>query len=137
MVHRDDVPFEEIEKMEKMIRDQTGDENARLFFPGDVPEKNIPPDMLAQIKEIEEINEESVQRGFCIDCLQAMPIYRAWDENWEPDDGWLCMFYPNEEPAGWMCPFCVKEMGGDDGEPIDENERWTITDNDELEGDFE
>lgn len=137
MIHRDDVPFEEIEKMERMVREQTGDENLKLRFSGDIPESELPEGLAEKIKMIEEINEESVQRGFCIDCLQAMPIYRAWDESWKPDDGWLCMFYPNGEPAGWMCHFCVNEMNGDDGETIDEDERWTITDKNELEGDFE
>lgn len=136
MIHRDDVPFEEIEKMEREIREQSGNKDAKIFFAGDLPAGKERDEITAQIKEIEEINAESVQRGFCIDCLQAMPIYKAWDEEWEPDDGWVCMFYPNEEPAGWMCPFCVNEMTGGDDE-FDEDERWTITDKDELEGDFE
>ena len=141
MIHRDDIPFERVEEIERQVKQITGDENTRLIFPGDMPKKDMPQDVLDRIEEIERINEESINRGFCVDCFQAMPIYAPWEEKWKPDEGWTCLMGVDEEPAGWLCEMCVNEMSMD-GEmefDDDDDERWTVTDKDpdELEGDFE
>lgn len=137
MIHRDDVPYEKIEEMERCARMMTGDENAKILFLGDIPPKDLPQDVMDRLKEIEKINQESINRGFCVDCFQAMPIYEPWLESWKADEGWVCLMDHSEEPAGWLCEMCINEMTLDEEDL--EDERWTITDKDpeELEGDFE
>ena len=153
MLHRDDIPFEEIERIEAMLKERHPDEDYRIFFPGDMPPDKVPQEIKDAIAAMEAREEESVELGCCLSCDDLISDYRPADEDWFFPDGWMCMVDESDRIHGWRCPVCCEKMGAgefsfndnyDDDEDVDPDERWTTTDpdqewtgSDSLDGDFE
>lgn len=126
MLHRDDVPFEQIEALEARLRESNP--GARIVFLGDLPESEIPIDVLSNIKQRELKSEESVEYGTCLDCdasITETQDYRPGVPGWNPPDGWRCYADHRGRPYGWRCEICHEVWKT--AMEIDENERWTIT----------
>ena len=155
MLHRDDIPFEDIEKIEAMLREHNPGVEFKLMFPGDQHPDKVPKEMREAIEAMEAAHEESMELGTCLLCGNAIEDYEPHNPNWEVPEYWRCVVDSTGRPCGWRCEECslgpdgmLTVFGQDDPEEggVDENQRWTITEKrpdedwtgqDALEGDFE
>ena len=154
MLHRDDIPFEEIEKIEAMIREANPGKEFNLIFPGDQPAGTVPKELLEAIAAMERAHEESMERGTCLMCGESIENYEPDSPEWEVPEFWVCVVDSTGRQCGWRCEECslgpdgMLTVFGDEHplEEVDENERWTTTESkpeeewagqDALEGDFE
>lgn len=134
MIHRDDVPYRDLEKMEAEI--QKKNPGAKLIFLGDIPESQIPDEIKQKLAEEERASEDSVDFGYCLDCdasIEELQDYDPTNPNWTPPPGWRCYAGYDGRVLGWRCDVCQEVWLV--AHEIDENERWTVTgkspDNDE------
>jgi len=135
-MHRDDIPFQEIERVEAALKKQYPGMEYKIVFPGDMPPSETRDHIIQAIKEAEEAEQASVEHGLCLHCECKMQDYRPQDDAWEIPDGWLCTVDESDFVCGWLCPDCSQEhieafdMDEDYGEEWSdwENERWTTTD---------
>ena len=161
MLHRDDIPFEEIERIEAAIKREHPDGDFHLVFPGDMPPGEVPEEVRIAIAQMESKEDESVDLGCCLSCGELIEDYDIDEEGWEIPEGWRCMVDSSDRICGWRCPDCHEKHVGnttvfdeETGSPQSigfdsshDEERWTTTDLepdtegwpgvDGLEGDFE
>jgi hypothetical protein len=115
-IHRDDIPLEAMEKIERFVQEQFP--GMKVKCAGDHPGE-LPEELKEQIELIEKAFKHSMMHGLCIDCGAQMPGYDsiATDDNWEPVEGWRYFkLVSTGEPQGWQCPGCdQKENEGGSG----------------------
>jgi len=127
MLHRDDLDFRVVEKMESDLSEAMP--GHKLVFAGDLPEGSC-PELEDAFREMRELAEASFENGTCLSCLAKMPDYEIEKEDWEPADGWQLLISAADHQHCWVCPEC-EDIDGDHSEDfLDE-------DFGELEGDFE
>lgn len=141
MLHRDDIPYKELELIEADLKKKYPD--AKIYFPGDMPDKDVPEEVKEAIRMQEAASDASVENGTCLDCDFEIEDYRPFDPEWDVPEDWVCYVDTYDKVTGWRCPGChlawVSEMSGDGDDDEDDEDwpsgRWVVSD--ELEGDFE
>lgn len=112
LLHRDDLPFEVVEELEKQLAEKYPDR--KIVFAGDAPEGSLPPEFTGAVEKTMQRFAESVAGGLCIDCGAAMPNYPemqtimddGFPEDWQPADGWYHFEDARGAIMGWQCPAC-------------------------------
>ena len=130
MMHRDDLPFEVVEKMEAHFAEI--EPGKKLVFAGDLPEGSA-PELEDAFREMSELAEASFQNGTCLNCLSQMPDYEIEKEDWEPAEGWQLLESVADHQQCWICDGCDRS-GEDDPEDFENypDNYWNG-----LKGDFE
>lgn len=130
MLHRDDLDFSVIEKMEKHLSEAMP--GHKLVFAGDLPEGSV-PELEDAFREMSELAQASFENGTCLYCLSQMPGYQIGREEWEPAEGWLLLESLADHQRCWICDLCD---GSEDDDPEDisnfADDYWNG-----LKGDFE
>jgi hypothetical protein len=126
MLHRDDVDFEEAEKIEAALSAEFG-KNIRIMYAGDIPQDHIPEGLSEAIQQIRELEKESAQTGKCVFCENKIPDYAPQNPGWAQPQGWMTQFDQSDVFCGWVCPEC--DPGSRLGMEVESPE--------ELQGDFE
>lgn len=107
LVHRDDVDMDLVEDiMEHFAETHPG---FKVVFAGDTPEGELPEGLLESSSQLQEMFEQSLEDGLCIDCGAVMPNYDSIDsdENWKPAEGWRYFTdITTKEITSWQCPEC-------------------------------
>jgi hypothetical protein len=99
LVKSSDLPKELKQSLEKKF------EGMEILYAGE--ETDIPPEVAAQIEEIERKNNRSLFEGRCIDCDVVMPGFEdAVNEDWTPHTHWTWFSDTNEDVVCWQCPKC-------------------------------
>lgn len=117
MIHRDDLPFEEAEKIVKMLQEKhPGHE---VVFMGDHAAE-VPPEVKRHFDELTKAMREKFLAGKCDDCATPMPGWTGMPpkSSSELPAGWEfceCIGLPDQQPGIWLCPECSKdeEIGND------------------------
>jgi roadblock/LC7 domain-containing protein len=114
-VHRDDIPMEAMEEIEKFIQDKFP--GMKVICAGDTPGE-LPEELREQMQEIEAAFAHSMLHGLCIDCGAKMEGYEQITEkdDWAPTAGWR--YFTNVatgEPQGWQCPECDRKEQEEQG----------------------
>lgn len=102
--HRDDLPFELVEAMEKKLAEEHPGQ--KLMFAGDHPDA-VPDELLDAVAMFQSQVYERLQRGVCCQCGQKMDNF-IWppSENWVPPMGWRVLVDPQRHPLAFVCPAC-------------------------------
>lgn len=127
MLHRDDLDFSVVEKMESHLSEAMP--GHKLVFAGDLPEGSC-PELEEAFREMSELAQASFENGTCLNCLSQMPDYEIGKEEWEPAEGWQLLESVADHQQCWICAIC-------DG--LKEDDLETYPDNywNGLQGDFE
>lgn len=107
-VKSEDIPDDLRRKIEEQAKAMFPGMN--VVFAGDVPNSQLPPELLEAIQKIERAAEKSLLEGSCIDCGVLMPGYPEGDElpdGWKHAHGWH-YFLHGADFGGWQCPACGK-----------------------------
>jgi hypothetical protein len=121
--HRDDVPYEVVEALEKQMAERFP--GMKVVFAGDVP--GGPPKKLEQTFESQVVT--SMLLGTCFSCHTQMEGYPSLEEikasfgkkdgiSFEGPEGWEEVSVNNEGYWFWLCQDCAKPVeikGLDDG----------------------
>jgi hypothetical protein len=101
-LHRDDLPYQIIEEFERQL-------GVKVVCPGDLPEEEIPEEVL-QIKAMMDAQfEASVREGRCVECSFPIPDYQNLTKT---PKGWGRFMDLEGTIQGWHCPSCSREMRG-------------------------
>lgn len=113
MIHRDDIPIDDMAKIEEAIRKAHPEfADFKIVCAGDAPEGDLPPDVASAFDMVQRSFDRSLVLGACIDCDARMPNYPSSPEgfagDWQPTEGWRSFSKIGEEDsfAGWQCPTC-------------------------------
>jgi hypothetical protein len=106
-IHRDDVPFEVVESIEKQL-------GKKVRFVGDLPPEQVPQHVRDLIAGVEAASRESFVKGVCIHCGAKVPDWPpSWildrapmPEKWELPDGWRLFLNFRGEPGPFQCGSC-------------------------------
>jgi len=98
-LHRDDIPFEDMEEIEKALQEQHP--GFKIQCVGDSSE--VPEHIKKMMEELEERMKEAICNGQCFECGKQLPC------EWPLPDG------VEELPEGWSI---YSMMGTVDGEKI-------------------
>lgn len=106
-IHRDDVPMEVMEEFEKYIKEKFP--GAKVTCAGDQPGE-LPPEVQEHMQAIEQLFQDSMLNGTCLDCGAQMPGYNPLEDDWEPHPSWHYFKNTSDNtPMGWQCPACDAE----------------------------
>jgi len=125
MLHRDDVPFEEAEKIVDALRREHGD-MMDIVFSGDARDGEIPEEIRETVQKIKNIEQISISSGVCVSCNSEIENYEPWAEDWSAPLGWMCLVDENGDVRGWRCKHCCSQLGDHGWHGLDD-----------LEADFE
>lgn len=109
-LHRDDIPFQRAEEIEKQLKKQHPD--SKVIFAGDT---DIPYDVRVAIERAKMRMQETLILGSCLECEEIIDGYIDMMEKKEAfklPDGWS--MYTNGvdgEPSHLLCPKCSEETG--------------------------
>lgn len=130
MLHRDDLDFSIVEKMEAHLRETMP--GHKLVFGGDLPE-GYAPELEAAFQEMSELAQSSFEKGTCLRCCSQMPDYEIGKDSWEPPEGWHLLESLADHQQCWICGTCD---GSEEDDPEDfesyPDDYWNG-----LRGDFE
>jgi hypothetical protein len=115
-IHRDDIPFEVIEEIERTLKEQHP--GFKIICAGDTND----PELIAKAEEqhnrLIEIARLSQKNGTCVDCGAVMPDYPERCQTQELADGWAYLADPGKQFMGWLCPACRDSDGSKEVRPI-------------------
>ncbi len=119
--HRDDIPPEVIEEMERRFP------GMKIVCVGDRPVGSDPSEADEAIGKLEQDMARSLCEGVCLNCGKQMPGFPQCEEDWDawqPPKGWGWIEDSDGNPMHWECPECHKKL--DDGIALPCGREWRL-----------
>lgn len=115
MIHRDDMDFEEVEKIEEAFSEAFP--GCKVVFAGDCNQDEMPQEVLNFINKFNEKARQSFLHGQCLHCGAEMSDYRPHEDGWSSPEGWnFCETIGSDSEAFWECPLCGHEDQAESGD---------------------
>lgn len=115
-LHRDDIPYKDMEEIERLLKEQIGKEfpdadKMKVVCVGDIPEEEIPDEVKKGMAQLDAKAKEYLVKGKCFDCDKPIPI--NWNEFMESGEnkplpkGWAwCKLIGGDNLILLICPEC-------------------------------